>query len=186
MVSRRVAPPSGEPRSLLRLAVGDVVVYACHGIGHVEARWPAGGDRPETVVLVFESGLKVIFPVELARSTVRPLSGESQLEDVRLTLRAVAAPKVESWSRRFRSTREKVTAGRATALAEVVRDGLQRERQLAAGLSARSPAPSERHLYLQARKLLTAEIAHVREIDAVEADAWIVEQVDDVARATRG
>lgn len=80
--------------------------------------------------------------------------------------------------------REKVTSGRATGLAEVVRDGLRRERLLAAGAGGRPAAPSEQHLYLQARKLLTAEIAHVRGIDTLDADAWVVEQVAVVARAS--
>jgi RNA polymerase-interacting CarD/CdnL/TRCF family regulator len=114
---------------------------------------------------------------------LRSLSGESELEDVRRTLRADPAPSIEPWSRRFRSTREKVTGGEVTNLAEVVRDGLQRERQLVARAGGRATAaPSERGLYLQARKLLAAEIALARGIDEVEADVWIVEQIDGQAQ----
>jgi RNA polymerase-interacting CarD/CdnL/TRCF family regulator len=39
-------------------------------------------------------------------------------------------------------------------------------------------ATSERGLYLQARKLLAAEIAFASGTDPAEADAWIVEQFD--------
>jgi RNA polymerase-interacting CarD/CdnL/TRCF family regulator len=73
--------------------------------------------------------------------------------------------------------REKVTVGNAIGLAEVVRDGLQRERQLSGGRAV--AGASERGLYLQARKLLAAEIAFARGIDAAEADVWIVEQIDE-------
>ena len=181
----RLVPPLDDLALELRLAVGDVVVYACHGIGCVEARCDSGGGPPETVVLLFESGLKVTLPVALARGALRPLSSELEVERVRRTLSADASPCIESWSRRFRSIRDKVTAGRATELAEVVRDGLHRERQLAAGATGRTAAPSERHLYLHARKLLAAEIACARGIDAVEADAWIVEQIGEPTRTSR-
>jgi RNA polymerase-interacting CarD/CdnL/TRCF family regulator len=177
----RLTPPLDDCPPVPNLVVGDVVVYASHGIGCVEARRTGGGHLPEVVVLAFESGLRVTLPVARARGVLRSLSGERELEDVRRTLRADPAPSIEPWSRRFRSTREKVTGGEVTNLAEVVRDGLQRERQLVAGGRA-TAAPSERGLYLQARKLLAAEIALSRGIDEVEADVWIVEQIDGQAQ----
>jgi RNA polymerase-interacting CarD/CdnL/TRCF family regulator len=175
-----MAPSLQDRASELLLAVGEVVVYASHGIGCVEAKSAGPEDVPETIVVAFAGGLKVTFPVAVARCALRPPSSELELEDVRRILRAEPSPSVESWSRRFNSMREKVTAGRATDLAEVVRDGFQRERLAA----ARTAAPSERHLYLRARTLLAAEIAHVRGIDALEADDWIVEQIDESARTS--
>jgi RNA polymerase-interacting CarD/CdnL/TRCF family regulator len=173
---RLLPPPPEERAPPLGLDVGDVVVYASHGIGRVEAR-RGGEGLPETVALFFESGLRVILPLALALDALRPLSGEPELEDVRRTLRTEASLPVEPWSRRNRATRDKVAAGQATALAEVVRDGLQREQRLAAGASGRTTAPSDRQLYVQARTLLTAEIALCRGIELAEADAWIVDQV---------
>jgi RNA polymerase-interacting CarD/CdnL/TRCF family regulator len=58
-------------------------------------------------------------------------------------------------------------------LAEIVRDGLQRERRLTT--SSSKPVPNE--LLRRARKLLTAEIAACRGIEQEEADAWILQQV---------
>ncbi len=161
-----------RPAQPLGLAVGDVVVYACHGIGRVESRRPGDDELPETVALLFESGLRVTLPLARAVETLRPLSTEPELEDVRRTLGAEASP-VEPWSKRHRTTREKVAAGQPTALAEVVRDGLQREHA-----NGGTTAPSERELYIRARTLLTAEIALCRGIDVAEADAWVVEQVE--------
>jgi RNA polymerase-interacting CarD/CdnL/TRCF family regulator len=58
-------------------------------------------------------------------------------------------------------------------LAEIVRDGLQRERRLTTG----SSKPLANELFRQARRLLTAEIAASRGIEPEAADAWIVQQV---------
>jgi RNA polymerase-interacting CarD/CdnL/TRCF family regulator len=167
-----------RPIAALDLAVGDVVVYASHGIGRVEARRARSGTLPETVTIAFEGGLRVVLPLTRARAALRPLSSEMELEDVRRTLRADASPSVESWSSRHRAAREKVAAGAVTALAEVVRDGLQREQQLA-GDRGRTTGPSDRQLYLRARTLLSAEIALCRGIDVAAADAWILEQVGE-------
>jgi RNA polymerase-interacting CarD/CdnL/TRCF family regulator len=178
----RLVPPLDDCAPALNLAVGDVVVYASHGIGCVEARLGDGEDTRELVVVAFDSGLKVTLPVARARGALRLPSGERDLEDVRRTLRANPAPRIEPWARRFRLLRDKVAAGEVTGLAEVVRDGLGRERQLAVGVGGRAaPGSSERGLYLQARQLLAAEIAFARGIDVAEADVWIVEQADGQA-----
>jgi RNA polymerase-interacting CarD/CdnL/TRCF family regulator len=183
-VHLRLLPPPDEHTAPLSLAVGDIVVYASHGIGRVESRRPGGGRLPATVALVFESGLRVILPLARALDALRPLSGEQELEDVRRALRAEVSPAAEPWSRRYRATREKVATGRVTALAAVVREGLQRERRLAAGARRQTTAPSDRQLYMQARTLLAAEIALCRGIDSAEADAWILEQVAEHAQTS--
>ena len=66
----------------------------------------------------------------------------------------------------------KLAAGSASGLAEIVRDGIQRQRRrVKAG-----PAPVENQLFRQARTLLAAEIAASRGIELDEADAWIAQQ----------
>lgn len=155
-----------------------MVVYACHGIGRVEARRAASGDLQETIVVACDSGMRVTLPVAVACRSLRPVSGAHELEDVRRALAAEPSRAVGSWAQRFRATREKVTAGRAAGLAEVVRDGVHRDRRVAGG-SGNPAAPSERQLYLQARMLLTAEVAAAQGVDASAADGWIVAQVSD-------
>lgn len=181
MPAERLRPQSGRTasevheRAALSLAVGDAVVYASHGIGVVEARLPSGGRLPETVVIAFDTGLRVTLPLDRARSTLRPLSSEAELEDVRRTLGAGPGSSSELWSRRLRAARDKVNAGDITGLAEVVRDGVLRDRKRADGAGGRSAsASSERGLYLHARALLAAEIARTRGIEIVEADEWII------------
>jgi len=179
----RLVPTLDDCAPVLTLTVGDTVVYASHGIGCIEARLGGDEDVRAQVVLTFESGLRVTLPVARARSALRLPSGELELEDVRQTLRSSSGPRIEPWAKRFRTMRDKVAAGEATSLAEVVRDGLTRERELAERAGDRpNVATSEHGLYLQARKLLGAEIAFSRGTDAAEADVWIVEQFDGQAR----
>jgi len=171
---RLMPPPDQHEPSSLGLEVGDLVVYASHGIGRIEATERGYGSLPERIILLFESGLKVTLPLLRARDALRRLSDEPELKEVQRTLRADVPPVIEPWSRRHRNTQQKLAAGRADGLAEIVRDGLHRER----GSSGR-PAPSDNELYRQARKLLTAEIAACRGIAPESADAWILEQVSN-------
>jgi CarD family transcriptional regulator, regulator of rRNA transcription len=173
----RLVPQPSERRANdlpVRFVVGDVVVYASYGIGRVDSTRRDGVDA-ETITLGFESGLTVILPLERAFQALRPLSDEDELVEVRRTLRAQVEVPVEPWSRLNRRTREKVASGRVGELAEVVRDGLRREQRRSA--SGRMPAPSDRQLYVQARTLLAAEIAHCRGIEPAEAETWILDQV---------
>jgi len=177
-VQLRLAPPLGDNTPApLGLSVGDLAVYASHGVGRVESAQPSQEDLSETLTLVFESGLKVTLPAARARDALRPLSGPEELEEVRRTLSADVSPTNEPWSSRHRTLRQTVAAGTILGLAEVVRNGVQREWTLAAGTGGRPPAPSERELYLKARQLLASEIAACRGIDAAAADAWIVQQI---------
>ena len=163
---------------LMRLAVGDVVVYASHGIGRIESAHAAEGAQPAGIILVLENGLRVTLPLVRAREALRRLSGEPELEDVRLTLRADVAPSAGPWPQRRRFVQEKLTAGEVGGLAEIVRDGLQRERRLTTASSKRSSGrPLANEDFRKARRLLAAEIAASRGIEPEAADAWIVQQV---------
>lgn len=173
------APASGrDARAALRLAVGDLVVYASHGIGRVESREGHRGNG-ELLVLVFENGLKVTLPLDRAQSTLRSLSGEPELEEVQRTLGCDAPSEtLEHWSRRHRNAQAKLVGGSVSGLAEIVRDGVHRERaRVEAGT-----APIRSQLYRDARKLLVAEVAAARGIEPDAADAWIVQQITGATR----
>jgi RNA polymerase-interacting CarD/CdnL/TRCF family regulator len=157
----------------IRLGVGDLVVYASHGIGRVESKQSGHEDASQTLTLLFESGLKVTLPLARARGTLRPLSGESELEEVRRMLGVETHPVVEPWSRRHRRLQAKLVEGTVHCLAEIVRDGVHRQRRRVKG----SPAPAENQVYRKARGLLVAEIAAARSIEPDAADAWISEQI---------
>jgi len=165
--------PGNDAQAALPLAVGDLVVYASHGIGRVESRDHHRGDG-EMLVLVFESGLKVTLPLDRAQNTLRSLSGESELEEVQRTLGSDSPPAAEHWSRRHRNSQAKLVGGTVGGLAEIVRDGAHRERGRVKG----GAAPIRNQLYRTARKLLAAEVAAARGIELDAADAWIGLQVE--------
>jgi RNA polymerase-interacting CarD/CdnL/TRCF family regulator len=173
----RTPPLPSADRSSLRLAVGDVVVYASHGIGRIASTHAAEGAEPARIVLLLESGLRVTLPLVRARETLRCLSGEPELEDVRLTLRADVAPPAGPWPQRRRVAQDKLTAGEIRGLAEIVRDGLQREQRLTTASNSRSGRPIANELFRKARRLLAAEIAAARGIEPEAADVWILQQV---------
>jgi RNA polymerase-interacting CarD/CdnL/TRCF family regulator len=176
-----VPAPGNDAQAALGLAVGDRVVYASHGIGRVESREHHGGPG-EILVLVFENGLKVTLPLDRAREALRSLSGEPELEEVQRTLGGDSPPlTLEHWSRRHRNAQAKLVGGSVSGLAEIVRDGVRRERARLAG----GTAPIRNQVYRKARTLLAAEVAAARGIEPDAADAWIVQQIDGDPRTAR-
>jgi CarD family transcriptional regulator len=161
----------------LDLSVGALVVYGAHGIGRVSTRSPKkrGGAAGVTIALEFGSGLSVILPLERAEACLRPVAGASELEDVRAALRTRYVPIELPGQARTRTTRAKIAAGDPVALAEVVRDAVERQRLSASRSTA---ASTTQELYLQARRLLVAELVLAAGIDEVEADQWIDDQLD--------
>lgn len=159
----------------MRLAVGDVVVYAGHGTGRIAARErrATGGAEQEVVVLELDQGLQITLPLARARERLRPLASQSDLRRVQQTLQQTSESSEESWQKRLRQVQTKIAGGDPVELAEVVRDGIRRQ-------SAQTGSPklseSERRLYMQARQLLVHEIAAARGLEPAQADAWIQEQ----------
>jgi CarD family transcriptional regulator len=167
----------------MRLAVGDVVVYAAHGVGRVaarERRMVLGAAR-ETLVLELADGLSVTLPVERARELLRPLLSEADLRRVQETLREDHALSEDVWPKRRKDTQAKLKGGDPFGLAEVVRDGARREQKLIAKHAGSQLSPSERDLYKRARRLLSDEIGLARGIKPAAADAWIEEQLAPTA-----
>ena len=163
----------------MNLAVGDLVVYAAYGVGRIVAREKrviAGRDQ-EIVVLELAHGLTVTLPLERAIRQLRPPVDEADMGRVQRTLREAGTPSSDVWLKRRKETQAKLKGGRPLELAEVVRDGAQRVRALAARPSKPQLSPGERDLYVRARRLLSEEIRVVRGIKEADADAWIDEQL---------
>src|SRR5712691_7951823 len=130
----------------MRLAVGDVVVYAAHGVGRVVARERrmVRGAMQEILVLELADGLSVTLPVERGRELLRPLLSEADLRRVQETLRADHTLSEDVWLRRRRDTKVKLAGGDPLGLAEVVRDSALRARRLIAKHNGSQLSPSER------------------------------------------
>ena len=162
---------------MVKLAVGDVVVYGAHGAGTVEARETRSvhGELQTVVVVALPGGLRVQLPLTLAQDQLRALVDEVGLATVGEVLRDAPPSSGESWLKRRREAMAKL--GDAIGLAEIVRDGHVRETAPARGSGSRL-APSERELVLRARGLLTSEIALARNVPVADAEAWLDRQLD--------
>ena len=161
---------------MVKLAVGDVVVYGAHGAGTVEARETRSvhGELQTVVVVALPGGLRVQLPLTLAQDQLRALVDEVGLATVGEVLRDAPPSSGESWLKRRREAMAKL--GDAIGLAEIVRDGHARETAPARGSGSRL-APSERELVLRARGLLTSEIALSRNVPVADAEAWLDRQL---------
>ena len=162
----------------MKLKVGDVVAYPPHGVGRVSAREKRVvlGVEQDVVVLALEDDLSVTLTLDRASDLIRPLVDEDGIRKVQDTLRASGTFNDDVWAKRLKEGQAKLRSGDPLELAEIVRDGAQRERALtAAGHSKLSV--SERALWVKARDLLSGEIGLVRGLDREEASAWIDEQL---------
>ena len=170
---------SGRYPAVVRLAVGDVVVYASHGAGHVAARERRVvlGKRQEVIVLVLVRALHQQLHREPARELLRPLASEADLSRVQKTLGAGHAVSGDTWLRRRRDSQAKLTGGDPIELAEIIRDSARREWTLSAKGTKSRLSPGERELFVKARQLLSNEIALARGVEPAEANAWIDEQL---------
>jgi RNA polymerase-interacting CarD/CdnL/TRCF family regulator len=131
----------------------------------------------EVLVLELMNGLSVTLPIDRARELLRPLLSETDLRRVQETLGEDHAACEDVWLKRRKDTQMKLAGGDPLALAEVVRDGALRERTLLARRNGSQLSPSERDLYMRARRLLSGEIGLAHGLEPVEADAWIEEQL---------
>src|SRR5438132_14047920 len=114
---------------VVRLAVGDMVVYGSHGAGHVAARERRVvlGKRQEVIVLALAGGLSVELPMERAHRLLRPLASEADMSRVQKTLGADHAVSGDPWLKRRRDSQAKLPGGAPIELAETIRDRAQRD-----------------------------------------------------------
>ena len=171
----------------MKLAVGDVVVYAAYGVGRVVARERrlVLGAEQEVVVLQLADGLSVMLPLERAREQLRPPLSKAGLRRVQQRLREDSTPSLDNWPKRKQQTEAKLTGGDPLELAEVVRDGARHKRTLAAKGSSQLSS-GDKVMYEKARRLLSAEIGVACGLDPTQADAWIDEQITTPAGSDDG
>jgi CarD family transcriptional regulator, regulator of rRNA transcription len=157
---------------VVKLAVGDVVVYGAHGAGTVETRETRSvhGELQTVVVVALAGGLRAQLPLALAQEQLRALVDEDGLSTVEQVLHDSPPSSGESWLKRRREALAKL--GDTIGLAEIIRDGHVRESAPARGFGSRL-APSERELVQRARGLLTSEIALARNVPVADAEAWL-------------
>jgi CarD family transcriptional regulator len=161
---------------VLKLAVGDVVVYGPHGAGPVAARETreVHGERQTIIVLALTGGLSVELPLAHAHDQLRALADEAEIAQIGHVLGSEGTVSGETWLTRRRNANAKLKD--AVGLAEIIRDGSARERA-ASRKSGSQLSPGERELVRRARGLLTHELALSRGVEEDEASAWIDQQL---------
>lgn len=159
---------------MMKLAVGDLVVYGNHGVGRIASRrrQKVLGEAQEVVVLELEE-LTATLPLALARTQLRPLANAAELRRVGDALRDDCALNSSNWLSRRRETLEKLTGGTPVELAQIVSEGAQRERLRSASGGKRHLSLSEREIFTKARRLLSDEIALTLDIQPAAAERWI-------------
>ncbi len=172
-----LVPAAGIEGQAARLRVGDLVVYGAHGIGRVSAIDGAGRGRPGVVVVEFENALRMTLPIAQAHARLRRLVDDAEIASVSKALRSTEPADPVSWRLRKKISEEKIASGEAIGLAEVVRDAVTRE--ALTDVRGRPIALSwqDRRVYLQARKLLAAEVGAFHGTDLSEGDDWIERQL---------
>lgn len=163
----------------MRLAVGEAVVYGTHGIGRIVARDERVvlGEKQEVVVVALDDGLTVTLPLAAALAHMRSPASEAEMRRVRKTLRGERALSLDPWLSRRREALEKLTGGDLVQIAEIVREGAQRERIKREKGGGSQLSSGEREIFVKARKLLSGEVALALGLQPTAADGWIEEQL---------
>jgi CarD family transcriptional regulator len=131
----------------------------------------------EVVVLELSDGLTMTLPLGRALERLRPLASGADMHRVEETLREDRILSTDPWLSRRKDTLAKLADGDPVRLAEIVGDGAQRQRTLRANGNKTQLSSGEREIFLQARKLLSHEIAQARGIQQAAAEGWIDEQL---------
>jgi CarD family transcriptional regulator len=161
---------------MVKLAVGDLVVYGNHGVGRITARSTRTvlGEAQDVVVVELDDELRVTLPLARAQTQLRPpLANGAGLRRVRDALRGDGELSTDNWLSRRRETMEKLTEGTPVSLAEIVSEGAQRERLRLARGTKPQLSPGEREIFSKARMLLSGEVALALDVRPDEAESWI-------------
>jgi CarD family transcriptional regulator len=137
--------------------IGDPVVSPAHGLGEVVAieQREVGGQRREFyVILVRDTGIRMVVPIETANATGlrRPIDRKAATALLEVFKERRPAVSGIPWSRRHRHYQQLLHSGSAAEVARVMRDllRLRSRKELSFG---------ERKLLDSARRMLVKEVA---------------------------
>jgi CarD family transcriptional regulator len=137
--------------------VGDPVVSPAHGLGEVvaiEQRDVGGANREFYVIVVRDTGIRMVVPVETAQTAGlrRPIDRKTATALLDVFKERRPAVTGIPWSRRHRHYQQLLHSGSASEVAKVMRDllRLRSRKELSFG---------ERKLLDSARRMLVKEVA---------------------------
>jgi CarD family transcriptional regulator len=152
--------------------VGDKVVYPHHGAGTVvkkEIREILGAKREYLTIQIAHNDMVVNVPTENAdRVGLRRVISEEMVIKVVKALTGSGTQMPKNWNRRFKHNRDKMKTGDIFELAEVVRNLSLRDHEK--GLST-----GEKQMFVKAKKILASELMYAKQMDEIQAHAWLDE-----------
>jgi CarD family transcriptional regulator len=155
---------------------GDLVVYPAHGVGKllsIETQEVSGHQLKVFVISFIKNRMTLRLPMMKARDAgLRSLAAPDEVATALKTLKKPVVSRKMIWARRAQEYELKISSGRLTSIAEVIRD-LHRGRDQA------DQSYSERQIYQAALQRLSAEIAAIENIDESQA----VEKVEQILQA---
>src|SRR5690348_11775676 len=162
--------------------VGDKVVYPHHGAGTVvkrETREVLGEKREYLTIQILHNDMTVNVPCENADKVgLRKVIDEEMVELVTSALTGDGTTMPKNWNRRFKHNRDKMKTGDIFELAEVVRNLSLRDHEK--GLST-----GEKQMFVKAKKILASELMYAKQMDEVEAAAWLDEVLAGVSNGKK-
>jgi CarD family transcriptional regulator len=162
--------------------VGDKVVYPHHGAGTVvkkEQREILGQKREYLTIRILHNDMTVNVPAENAEKVgLRKVIDEIMVEKVVKALTGGGTAMPKNWNRRFKHNRDKMKTGDIFELAEVVRNLSLRDHEK--GLST-----GEKQMFVKAKKILASELMYAKQMDEIEAAAWLDEVLAGVGNGKK-
>ena len=162
--------------------VGDKVVYPHHGAGTVvksEKKEVLGEKREYLTIKILHNDMTVNVPVENAEKVgLRKVIDEVMVEKVLKALQGSGTVMPKNWNRRFKHNRDKMKTGDIFELAEVVRNLSLRDHEK--GLST-----GEKQMFVKAKKILASELMYAKQMDEIEAAAFLDEVLAGVGSTKR-
>jgi CarD family transcriptional regulator len=162
--------------------VGDKVVYPHHGAGTVvkrETREVLGEKREYLTIKILHNDMTVNVPVENAEKVgLRKVIDEVMVEKVLKALQGSGTVMPKNWNRRFKHNRDKMKTGDIFELAEVVRNLSLRDHEK--GLST-----GEKQMFVKAKKILASELMYAKQMDELQAAAFLDEVLAGVGAPKR-
>ncbi len=107
--------------------MGDMVVYPGHGVGKInslKAKSIAGTEQQFFEILIVETGMKIMVPMQQANSVgLRKVVKKGEVDKVYAIIKERNIKiDTQTWNRRFREYSQKIKTGSVYEIAEVYRD----------------------------------------------------------------
>ena len=158
---------SSRERYTVAFKVGQKVVYPNHGVGvveKIEAGAINGAEHTYYHLRLLTNDSKVMVPEgNLDLVGLRPLCQKTEIRELFKILENGIIDTYKDWKGRYKQNLDKMKTGRLADVAEVLKN-------LRLVSQKKSLSFREKKMYERAKHFIVIEVAHVQEVDLVEAE----------------